>query len=410
MAESSSSLPLAPGLPRQGRYKQQIDWKSLFEEVDRHPDHSCTDVAQRYKDVSGRTLRRRYKQWEKAQDADDNHSAEIAEGKIDGRRYSTSSLGLEGDCELADFVEGKKAENNIVTRQQVVDQALRIHGRQHPHSLRSHPFSASGHFLTRFRRRHGFRTTKHKIKQHKPTTTDQENARIDESAEYLMHVGDAVDTYGPDLLLNADETSAKLVQHPSTSWSIENQPNTVNTTADVRRGVTTMPTVSASGVKLPLQVIVKGKGKRAIENKHLPHDVHATVSESGWQTVPTMVDYMDNVVAHYTQNQPSALILDDYRAHHAPAVQQAAARHNIEIIPVPKGQTPVLQPLDVGINGLIKQKAREKWIEDKQTPGKEPDTILGAVTRVNNALHSIPPRLIQSAWEKSVPSLQTLPR
>lgn len=234
-------------------------------------------------------------------------------------------------------------------------------------------------------------------------TEDQGNDRIDITAECLMKIDAAIDKYGAHFTLNADETGAEAVQHPSSSWGIQGVPNNVNTAADTKLEITTMTTVAADGSRLPLQAIVKGKTQRCVTNKHLSAHIHADHSLSGWQTSHPLARYIDDVIAPYTADQPSALILDEYRAHHTEAVQQAAVNHHIEIIPVPAGQTATLQPIDVGINGIIKKKARQEWVEDKQNPENHPDTLTAAVMRIDHAYNNIPPFINNQLSTKQYP-------
>lgn len=147
-----------------------------------------------------------------------------------------------------------------------------------------------------------------------------------------------------------------------------------------------------------------------VSNKHLPPHIHADHTLSGWQTAETLIRYIHDVIALYSADQPSALILDEYRAHHTPAVQQAAADHHIEIITVPAGQTATLQPLDVGVNGIIKQESEAAVGAGYAEPEKHPDSRTAAVLRIEGAFNSIPASTMQSAFSKAVPSLKSMPR
>jgi hypothetical protein len=214
---SSGLLPRAPRHARVSHYKQHIDWLSLFLQVDTHPRHCCAAISSQYRNVSVRALQRRYKQWKEAQLAHDDHQLAIAEGRIDGRRYSRSALGIDGDHLLAEMVKQKKAENTIVNRDAIINEAFNLFNSIHPRPSRTVSFHASPQFITGFRRRHHFSTTIHKIHNQKKLTEDQENDRIDITAEYLMKIDAAIDKYGAHFTLNADETGAKAVQHPSSS-------------------------------------------------------------------------------------------------------------------------------------------------------------------------------------------------
>jgi hypothetical protein len=68
-----------------------------------------------------------------------------------------------------------------------------------------------------------------------------------------------------------------------------------------------------------------------------------------------MMDYFDQVIAPYTHEQPFALVVDDYGVYWTSEVLVAAFHRKIEFIHIPKGQTRVLQPLDVSFNAQYKR-------------------------------------------------------
>ena len=396
---------------RVNHYKQGRDWALLFADV--AAGESCVQVAQRYPGVNVRTLQDRYKRWRAARAGGDKVGQAAAEGKIDGRRYSNSSFTPEEELSLAKQLKARKKAGDHVGREEVQQATLQLWGELHPHFTRAVPrnaeFQCSPHFVTRFRRRHHLSTTQHKLRKEGPPPGQKEDEKINQTAEYLMRVDDAVEQYGPNNVINADETAAHAIQHPRTSWGITGEPNFITAEQDPRRAITTMPVVSAAGDRLPTQVIVKGKTQLAVNNKHLPHSVAAYPAPRGWQTSATLASYIEEEVAQYTDDQPSALILDDYSAHRTKHVKETAAAHNIELIQVPTGQTSTLQPLDVGINGPIKKAARKQWTRDKRDGKENADTLGRAAERVDDAVRSLPAPVITAAFSKAVPSLK-LPR
>jgi hypothetical protein len=389
--------------PRLPHYKQQIDWLKLILEV--RGGRTCVEVASSH-GVPGWKLQRRVRKWDKAQKEGDDFQVAVAEGRADGRLYNNSALTPEDEKALAGELRADKGEHCIVTRGEVKKRAIEFWAKRHPHPTRSTPsFVVSQQWVTRFRHRHGFSTTKHKATYKPPLTPAQEDDRIDKTAEFLIHTAQAVEEYGPRSVLNADETAALAVQQPFTSWGVRGQPNVVGTSQDKRRGITTMPTISMAGDRLPLQAVVKGKTKLAVKNKKLPSDVLAYPSQSSWQNQDTLIGYMHDGIAPYTHNEPSALLLDDYKAHHTDKVHEKAAEHNIDIIPVPAGQTSTLQPLDVGVNGQLKARARKKWVADKVSGKENADTLGRAVGRMNEAYHETPASTLTSSFTKAVSSL-----
>ena len=63
---------------------------------------------------------------------------------------------------------------------------------------------------------------------------------------------------------------------------------------------------------------------------------------------------MEHVIVPYTNNQPSMLIADAYKAHFTSQVKVFCKTHNIRLVVVPDRATSVLQPLDVAVFGLAK--------------------------------------------------------
>ena len=119
----------------------------------------------------------------------------------------------------------------------------------------------------------------------------------------------------------------------------------------------------------------------------------------------TTSQYIDEEVSQYTDDQPSALILDDYDCHQTDEVRDTAAAHNVELIIVPPGMTHVLQPLDVGVNAELKRRAREKWVQDKAEGKENADTLSRAAQRINEAYRDLPTSTITGAFKKALPTV-----
>jgi hypothetical protein len=392
---------------RVNHYKQQIDWLLLFQQV--HNGRTCAAVAAEHSGVTERNLQKRYRGWCDAKEAGDTFAVGKWEGKVSGTRYNHSAFTAADEAEVASRLRAAKREGQYISRKEIAQRVMELWAERHPRPTRSvAPFKCSPQFITRFRRRHGFSTTIHKIRREGPAERD-EDAKVDAIAEFMIHVDEAVEQYGANNVINADETAARSVQHTRTSWGNVGEPNVVNTRVSQRDAITTMPAVSAAGDRLPMQVIVKGKTQRAVKNKHLPDSTASYPTISGWQKSSSLTQYIEDEVSQYTDDQPSALIMDDYDAHKTEEVRTAEKKHNIEPIIVPPALTHLLQPLDVGVNGELKRRAREKWVEDKAAGKENADTLGRAAERMNEAYHELPPSIITKAFNKAVPIL-ALPR
>ncbi|HVW99748.1 MAG TPA: hypothetical protein VHA52_04785 [Candidatus Babeliaceae bacterium] len=417
MSESQSisvanNLSDPPHHPRQKGRRVHINWLPLLEQVEADPRHNVSKVASSYNNVSIKALNKRYKDWKEALKIKDELGMEIAIGKIDRRAYNRSTLGIEADYALGKYLQQKKKDSQFVNKQTVLDEVTNYYHQVYPRPLRSNPpFPASPQFITRFRQRNNLTWKRHKIRRQKEMTEEKKNELIDQTVEYYLQVDEAVQKYGASLVMNADETAAHAVQHPSSSYGVTGQPNNVQTNLSHKDAITTMPTIAADGSKLRLFVLVKGRSKKSEENKHLPSHIYTDHTNSGWTNSEVLVRYIHEVVAKYTEDKPSGLILDDYDAHKTDEVKESCRQHNIQIILVPPGQTSHAQPLDVSVNSRIKQKARKKWVQDKEERPEEADTLSRAAQRVDMALADIPKETVRDSFDKAVPMLgRRLPR
>ena len=72
-----------------------------------------------------------------------------------------------------------------------------------------------------------------------------------------------------------------------------------------------------------------------------------------------------DMINKQTSNKNACLLLDQHPSHTTKFVKNYALEKNIELIYIPKGYTYKYQPLDVSINGIIKQKSKAIWRSEK---------------------------------------------
>jgi hypothetical protein len=411
-SHSSGDDPHAlPHHPVVAKHKVHINWQPLFDRIQVDPKHNISAVARDY-GVGITALTTRYHAYETAVAAKDQSLIDIATGLIDGRSYSRAALGREGDYKLAEIVREKKKKSEIVPTSLILKEATNIYNEVHPLPTRSTPpIPHSSTFLTGFHRRnHLSRNSRHKIKRRKKMSEDKENEMIETIMEYFVTVAEAVRAFGPSYVINADETAGHAVEHAQKSWGVVGQPNLVNTDVSHKEAITTMPAVSAHGDKLPMLVLVKGKSKRAERNKNLPSHLYTDHANKGWVTEEVMVRYIHNIIAPYTQDKPSALIVDDYDPHKTDKVQQACRQHNITLIIVPPGQTAEYQPLDIGIFRHVKRTAKQEWSNDKGTGRPDADTVGRAAERIGIGMDKVTSDNIVGSFEDSNPLLEGMLR
>ncbi|KAG1714201.1 DNA-binding protein SATB2 [Nymphon striatum] len=132
---------------------------------------------------------------------------------------------------------------------------------------------------------------------------------------------------------------------------------------DDKKKITGLMGISMSGNLLPLQLIYKGTTSSCHPNHRFPDDWHITHSENHWSTTTTMLDYVNNIVSAYVNNQRENLdlpirqkglvIINVFRTRQSGQVIQALKDQGMEVIFVPAYCTSELQPLDVSGNGFM---------------------------------------------------------
>ena len=107
-------------------------------------------------------------------------------------------------------------------------------------------------------------------------------------------------------------------------------------------------------------VIAKGKTKRTEKKFYLKDTDDGMImhSQNGWMTAELMKTYLDWLSRTMGPGK-IALVLDVYKAHVNEEVRSYADSKNIELIFVPACGTGMLQPLDIRIFGIVKEKLTE---------------------------------------------------
>jgi hypothetical protein len=167
--------------------------------------------------------------------------------------------------------------------------------------------------------------------------------------------------YPPTKIFNCDETSWKYLLAPQKVLAYKGT-ETVKIRCDVdeKKCITAMGTITASGDKLPLWIISKGKTPKCLEKFGQTTTEILSFTESGWCTEELFLNYLE-WLSQSAANAPLALVLDIYPTHRTERVKTFASEHSIQLLFVPAGATGRLQPLDYRIFGELKQRARKPY-------------------------------------------------
>ena len=127
-------------------------------------------------------------------------------------------------------------------------------------------------------------------------------------------------------------------------------------------------TISLSGKFLRQAVVAKGKTNRCLNKFKLNNNVIGMYTESSWVNDNCILVILDEIFK-MTDGIQSVLLLDKHETHKTEKVKNYAKEKNIHLIYVPDGMTSIYQPLDISINGIIKEKAIQKFSNFKaKTP------------------------------------------
>ena len=119
-------------------------------------------------------------------------------------------------------------------------------------------------------------------------------------------------------------------------------------------------TISLSGKFLRPIVIAKGKTIRSLKKFKLNNGVIGTYTNYCWDYEKCILILLEEIFG-ITKGENSVLMLDKYDSHKTEKVKEDAKSKNIHLIYIPEGMTSIFQPLDVCINGIIKEKAIQKF-------------------------------------------------
>jgi hypothetical protein len=340
---------------------------------------------------------KRWKAFESARAAGRTQGEALDEASSDRRGGHNRAFIPQHELLLAEVV---RAAQPSMTHTQVQEEALRFKrdvevatGR---HATRSAPlFRASDHFVTGFKRRQ-------RLSSHRTAVVHESKAELQRDMElekiaFVVEVRDAIERCGAAMVFNMDETPVSLLDAPVTAVVAtgSKQAAKVATSAKVPTHFTTFPTITAAGDKLPLCAILRGKTPRCLKKVRVGASadvkkVHLYYSERGWMNEGVMVLYFRDILLPYTHCRPAALIVDSFQAHWTPAIRDAAAAMNLQLIQVPGGCTAELQPLDVSFNGPLLMKRKQIWAANKLLHPFAIDSAQATIERAQQAYAAMP--------------------
>ena len=375
--------------------RAQRKWESLLLAKAARPSLSLRSLALQH-GVCPRALQARWKRYRCAEAAGDERPILAASDNHRGGHNRTFTPSQE-----ALLAAQIKAASPAMTHTQIQGAALSLHrsihvayGVRHLALREQRPFHAADGFVTAFKRRN--RLSSHVMKGRKHRAADNTVQQENEVLQFVHDARTAVDTFGPRMVLNMDETPIPKVEHPHSGVVATGSGLAAPcpTTAGNKLNVTCFCCISAAGDKLQMCAVLRGKTQRVVNNmlRDAAPAVHRTrfyYSQKGWVNASIIIQWLQEVVAPYTRGAAAALLLDDYPAHWTDEVQAAAAAMNLQLIKVPPKQTMEYQPLDVCYHGPMSKARQRLWKEKRQLFPDAADSNQAAAERAQLAYEAM---------------------
>lgn len=200
---------------------------------------------------------------------------------------------------------------------------------------------------------------------------------------------------------NLDQTKWNNINVSLTKIHIKGEQSKVNILGNEKDGFTLTLIICYNGSMLIPILTAKGKTKLCLKKYNLNDgDIMGTYSNNGWVNNGIIKIALEEICKN-TKGKSSALLLDQFPVHCSEFIKNEATKRNIELIYVPKGLTAKYQPLDVLINGILKQKAKKLWRQEMIKDVNMKITNKDAVKHFLKAKEDITTELIIKAFDKS---------
>jgi hypothetical protein len=267
-------------------------------------------------------------------------------------------------------------------------------------------FKCSHHFICDFKERNGFSSRRCHVKRR------DRHGEGQSLAEWIKKIQCLIETHqrssSLDLVVNCDETAWRLIPNGLLTWApVGADQVTIRLSGNEKDTVTVLASVTASGNKLPLFAIAKGKTQRAEQNQlGCAETIVRDHSESGWSTIETFKHYLDWLHDYYVHDhqieisadQPIQLILDCYSVHRSEQIKEYAAARCIRLWFIPAGHTDAMQPLDRAVFGAMKSIFRRRFEEQQRNSRDMRVTKTTAVTILTEIWNNLSADSIRMGW------------
>eukprot|EP01022_Parablepharisma_sp_SALTPOND_P023585 TRINITY_DN50229_c0_g1_i6.p1 TRINITY_DN50229_c0_g1~~TRINITY_DN50229_c0_g1_i6.p1 ORF type:complete len:388 (+),score=27.35 TRINITY_DN50229_c0_g1_i6:542-1705(+) len=205
----------------------------------------------------------------------------------------------------------------------------------------------------------------------KPTHVGQElppnfMSKIAEFREKLLSMKAGLHA-SSDRIVNMDETAVYFEPVASKVVDVKGKKSIpVSQMKAGQKRSTLVLAITEEGNKLPPLIIFKGHFGKTVQKRLQLLDavkakrVYAICDNKAWNSSKAMQYWLDNIWNSHSRNmQNNILIMDDYSVHKTSSVNTRLNACKTFPLIIPGGLTRFLQPLDIGVNNLIKAEMRK---------------------------------------------------
>ena len=178
--------------------------------------------------------------------------------------------------------------------------------------------------------------------------------------------------YDKEHVINVDETGIRRDAPPEKTMENKGEKKVVVASGGKEKEcLTTVISISLTGKRLGQMIILKGKGVKKPKCV-VPHDVTLTYNEkSSWMNSSIMLEWVNFILEPHAKKLPAnksgLLLMDNHRTHIDEKVIKKIKSFRYDVIYLPPNTTGRTQPVDLGINRLLKsnyQMTWEDWFQD----------------------------------------------
>ncbi|KAL4477044.1 hypothetical protein ABPG72_015357 [Tetrahymena utriculariae] len=153
--------------------------------------------------------------------------------------------------------------------------------------------------------------------------------------------------------------------------------------------------ISYEGSKLKQSVVWPSKGKKKIFKNEIPESIQIIYRDKGsWFDQNVFKQWIKHNLSEYAKQLPShkkgLLLIDNHKSHNYADLMDDLKKINYDLEKLPSNTTDQLQPLDLSLNKIFRQKYRDLW-EEKQIEVEDE-------TKVKKITHDEFLQMIDSVW------------